>query len=184
MSKLLEDQDRLPRDHFQFCPRCDSDQISKPADGPYLRCANCEFTLFFNPSVAVGALMKDKRGKLFFIRRAKDPHRGKLGLPGGFIDYEETAEEACLREVKEEIGIDCEVSRYICSSPNVYRYKEVTYLVLDFFYECLAPDDVNFKIDPGEVDELVFLSPEDLNLDDIAFPSMRFAVSYYLQNFV
>ena len=47
---------------------------------------------FFGPFVAVGGLVINDKGQLLMVRRAKDPGKGKLGLPGGFIDAGEAVE--------------------------------------------------------------------------------------------
>lgn len=57
------------------------------------------------PSVTVDAIMI-KEGEILLIRRGKEPFAGLWALPGGFIDYGESAEVAVLREVKEETNMD------------------------------------------------------------------------------
>ena len=43
---------------------------------------------------------------VILISRGFEPHRGWYALPGGFVDIGETIEEACVREVREEIGLN------------------------------------------------------------------------------
>jgi len=43
--------------------------------------------------------------KLLLIRRAADPFKGCYALPGGFVDMQETLEEAARRELKEETSL-------------------------------------------------------------------------------
>ena len=45
---------------------------------------------------------------MLMIRRGGDPFRGKLALPGGFVDDGETVEQAALRELEEETGVALE----------------------------------------------------------------------------
>lgn len=48
-----------------------------------------------------------RRGeKVLFVIRKYPPFEGMLALPGGFVEADETAEQAAIRELKEETGID------------------------------------------------------------------------------
>src|ERR1700756_2845630 len=55
-----------------------------------------------------GAVVRD--GQLLLVRRASRHGRGNWQLPGGFIEPDETIEQAVIREVKEETGVDAEVN--------------------------------------------------------------------------
>jgi len=55
-------------------------------------------------STAVDGLVV-REGKILLIKRGKNPEKGKWAIPGGYIERDETVEEACLREVLEETGI-------------------------------------------------------------------------------
>lgn len=48
-------------------------------------------------------------GKIVSIRRGHEPFKGLLALPGGFVEADETVEEAVIREAKEETGLDIEL---------------------------------------------------------------------------
>jgi mutator protein MutT len=53
---------------------------------------------------AYGLLINEE--KIVLIKKANGPYTGKLDLPGGIIEYGETPEQALIREIKEEVGID------------------------------------------------------------------------------
>lgn len=60
------------------------------------------------PALTVDALLFVRNGenmRLLMIRRANEPFKNKWALPGGFMDMNETLEEACRRELQEETGI-------------------------------------------------------------------------------
>ena len=70
------------------------------------QCTTCGFVYYFNPSSAVACFIRNSKGELLLVRRAKEPAKGTLDLPGGFVDMYESAEDAAHREVKEETGLD------------------------------------------------------------------------------
>lgn len=57
-------------------------------------------------AVVVRKHQNDDFHDILLIRRAHDPFKHKLALPGGFVDYNEDPQVGCLRELKEECGLD------------------------------------------------------------------------------
>ncbi len=49
--------------------------------------------------------IRDNQLKLLLIRRAYSPHKGKWALPGGFVNMNESLDEAASRELLEETGV-------------------------------------------------------------------------------
>ena len=54
-----------------------------------------------------GLIVED--GKVLLILRGHNSHKGRWAMIGGYLDWDETVEEAVVREVKEEIGVDTEI---------------------------------------------------------------------------
>ena len=93
-----------PLSQFKYCPKCGSIHFEINNEKSK-RCTDCRFVYYFNPSAATVALIMNEQNELLVCRRAKDPAKGTLDLPGGFIDMAETGEEGVRREVKEETGL-------------------------------------------------------------------------------
>ena len=90
-----------PLDLFQYCPECGSSHFEVNNEKSK-KCTDCGFVYYFNPSSATVALILNDQNELLVCRRAKEPAKGTLDLPGGFIDMNETGEEGVAREVLEE----------------------------------------------------------------------------------
>lgn len=70
-----------------------------------------------NPSLAADAACVrtiDGRKQILLITRAMQPSRGRLALPGGFVDYNEDPEDAAIRELEEECGISGSIIDVVC----------------------------------------------------------------------
>jgi len=158
------------------CPRCGAPGTA--AVSPF-RCAACAFTLFANPAVGVGIFAADAAGRVLFVRRARDPGQGLLGIPGGFIDAGETAEGALAREIREEVGGRLEAMRFLCTAANRYAFAGVTYDVCDLFFAGTIAGDL--QADPDEVSACVWLRPDEVRPEMMAFPSTRAAWARYLK---
>lgn len=60
------------------------------------------------PHLAVRAFIQDNEGKILILKRAVNDAYGDLWcLPGGKVDYGQTAEEAIVREIQEETALEC-----------------------------------------------------------------------------
>ncbi len=170
-----------PLDQFKYCPKCGSSHF-EINNIKSKRCLNCGFVYYFNSSAATVAFILNDNNELLICRRAKEPAKGTLDLPGGFIDLYETGEEGVAREVKEETGLDVVSIDYIFSIPNIYEYSGFTVHTLDMFFVCkvkdtsklLAEDDVadSFFLPLNEID------PDQFGLKSIKEGIIRFLNAY------
>lgn len=90
---------------------------------------------------AVTAAIFDDAGKVLLTRRADDLiFGGQWCLPGGHLEVGERWDQVCVREVKEEVGLDVAVVRLvgIYSDPAVYWYpaRDGTFQMLLALFEC------------------------------------------------
>jgi len=169
---------------FDFCPRCGGKNIHN-INMRRWQCDDCGFVLYHNVAASVAVIITDKSGAVLFEVRAKEPKRGMLCLPGGFVEPGETLEIACVRECREEIGVEPINLRYMASFPNVYEYKGIVYKTCDAFFTAVMPDDTDFNLQKTEVTQIqkhVIKNKQDLASLPIAFDSAYNALVYWLTN--
>ena len=121
------------------------------------------------------------KGELLVARRAKEPAKGTLDLPGGFVDNCENAEQGMVREIREETGltIGTDHVKYLFSIPNVYHYSGMDIHTLDFFFLCRV-DDVEVKA-ADDAAELTWLPLREVYVERFGLRSIREAVHRFLQ---
>lgn len=145
-----------------------------------MRCASCGFVLYVNPSAATAAFIMNDRGELLVCRRAKEPAKGTLDLPGGFVDGNETGEEAIAREIKEEVNGEVTEATYLFSLPNLYEYSGLTIPTLDLFFACRLADDRHLQAD-DDVAAFRFMPLSDIDPQRFGLQSIRRAVKRFLE---
>ena len=160
-----------PVNVLKFCPRCGSAKF--PATGSRsFKCADCSFNYFVNSSAAVAVLLFNEKGELLLTRRAIEPHKGKLDLPGGFIDPMETAEQAAIREIQEELGITVHSLKYFCSYPNEYVFSGYSVFTLDVAFLAKTERMDQMKA-MDDISAFEFYKPKDVDLEELPSISMK-----------
>lgn len=162
---------------FKFCSDCGSNELTAKSDREFV-CAACGFRHFITPIPAAVALILDEEGRVLVIRRAHEPGYGKLGLPGGVIEPEETGEMAAARETREEVGIDLPASAftYYLALNNRYPFQGFTWPTLDLFYVARVRDFSGVAADAAEVSECLICKLDEVPLEEFAFWSNAEAV--------
>ncbi|MBE6255242.1 MAG: NUDIX domain-containing protein [Prevotella sp.] len=166
---------------FRFCPKCGSPRFVEHNDKSK-HCEACGFTYYINPSAATVALIVNDQGEWLCVRRAKEPAKGTLDLPGGFSDLYETSEEGVIREVKEETGLDVAAVEYLFSIPNQYVYSGFTVHTMDMFYRCRV-NSCEGAHAADDASELLWLRPEAIRPEDFGLLSIRKGVGHLLRLF-
>lgn len=150
-----------PLSQFKYCPKCGSNHFVEN-NFKSKRCEDCGFIYYFNSCSSTIAIIINDNKELLVATRAHEPAKGTLDLPGGFVDMEETGEEAVAREVKEETGLGVETVSYLFSIPNKYVYSGFEVQTLDLVYRCFVKNAENLKAE-DDVAKLEFIKISELN---------------------
>lgn len=156
---------------FRFCPACGTSLADEDRDHGR-RCPRCDRSWYRNMAPTAGAAIVHD-GRALATIRARDPAKGKLDVPGGFLGPDEHPVDALKREVKEEldIEIDADVTDVVSMVPHAYGDGGDMVLALGFRARWVsgaprAGDDVaDFKwLTLEELDDAEFAWPHDRDL--------------------
>lgn len=167
-----------PLSQFKFCPKCGSPHFEEH-NFKSKQCADCGFTYYFNSSASTVALILNEKQELLVCRRAKEPAKGTLDLPGGFIDMAETGEEGVAREVKEETGLTVVKAEYLFTLPNIYVYSGFPVHTLDLFFRCTVSSSAHLEA-MDDAAEVFFLPLKDIHPEEFGLDSIRKGVTMFL----
>ena len=168
-----------PLELFKYCPRCGSSHFEERNEKAK-KCTDCGFVYYFNPSAATVAFILNPQRELLVCRRAKEPAKGTLDLPGGFLDMYETAEDGVGREVKEETGLCVSKTSYLFSLPNTYLYSGFLVHTLDMFFLCLVDDCTSVKA-MDDVAETCWMPLNEICPSDFGLHSVQKGIIRFLK---
>ncbi|MGQ9572992.1 MAG: NUDIX hydrolase [Dehalococcoidia bacterium] len=164
----------LPR----FCPNCGghlSERLLETEERPRLVCDQCQRILYLNPKVVAGAII-ERGGRLLLLRRSIEPRSGTWTFPAGYMEVDETAEEAAAREVEEEVGLKVKPGPLV----GVYsRPAPETPGLLVVVFQGLRPKG---RVKIGhEVLAARWFPLHAIPWDELSFPTTRWALDDWLR---
>ncbi len=142
-------------------------RIPEGDDRPRLVCRDCGFINYENPKVVVGSVATWE-DRILLCRRAIEPRRGYWTLPAGYLEQKETAAAGAEREAWEEAGAKLIIDQLLA----VYSILHISQIQLIFRAELASPD----LAAGAETLELDLFTWQSIPWDDLAFPSVRWAL--------
>jgi NADH pyrophosphatase NudC (nudix superfamily) len=129
---------------MKYCSECGNKLSPKLIDG-YTRyvCVNqaCNYVFWNNPIPVVAALVK-RNGKYIIARNADWPI-GMFSVITGYLEAKESPEDATLREVSEELGLDGTIKRHIGN----YSFYKKNQIILCYEVEATGRVALNDELD-------------------------------------
>ncbi|HMJ13777.1 MAG TPA: NUDIX hydrolase [Polyangiaceae bacterium] len=137
---------------------------------PRLVCADCGFIHYENPKVVVGSLCTHE-DKILLCRRAIEPRLGYWTLPAGFLELGETTIDGAKREAREEAcaAIDIYALLAVYNIPRISQVQLIYLARLEGGRAAAGP----------ESQEVGLFAWDDIPWQDIAFPSVHWALHHY-----
>ena len=129
-------------------------------------------------SVGVGGVVVCD-GRILLVRKKTGPYSGIWSLPGGYIEYNEMIDQAIIREIKEETGVNAIAHEIILIRQKILRDKGENSLYIVFR---MSTRDLNPKADGIEIKEARYFHRDDIVSLDPMLPLCRLAVKKIFNN--
>lgn len=107
---------------YRYCPAC-ATPLERPDSEDSPSCPSCGRTWYRNPVPTTGCLIL-RNGRGLVTIRARDPHKGRADLTGGFLELDEDPITGLKREVREELGVEIDVSLEDLVHVVPHRYED------------------------------------------------------------
>lgn len=117
------------------------------------------------PSLTTDVFIFDDDFNFILIKRKNNPYKDYWALPGGFVEYGESVENAAIREAKEETNIDVELKELV----NVYSEPNRDPRGHTITIAYIAKGNINNRKADSDAKEIGVFSCEKLNEINIAF---------------
>lgn len=136
-------------------------------------CDTCGFVAYSNPKVVVGSVVVEQ-GRVLLCRRAIEPRHGFWTLPAGYLEHGETLEQGAAREAFEEAGAALRFDGVLA----IYSISRIGQIQVLFRAGFDGP--AHFAAGVESLDVRLF-SWDEIPWDDLAFPSVRWALHAWRQ---
>jgi 8-oxo-dGTP diphosphatase len=160
----------------KFCPRCGSELRFGAVEGEDRHrssCPSCGHISYVNPRLVVTALPITHDGRLILLRRGIEPGRGAWAQPGGFLEVDESVDEAAVRETREETGLEVQPGEIV----GLYTRLEAAVVVLVFEARIIG----GTAAPTPEALEIQAFAPGEIPWSGLAFKTTYWALVDWLE---
>jgi len=161
--------------NLNFCSRCGSALVFGVVEGEdreRLACGACGHIVYVNPRLVVTVLPITDAGEIVLIRRGIEPGKGWWAQPGGFLEVDETVNQAAIRETLEETGLLVEPGDLV----GIYTRLEAAVVTLAFEARIVGGS----AAPTPEALEVAAFAPEQIPWSEIAFSTTTWALRDWL----
>lgn len=135
-----------------------------------LVCGDCGWIHYVNPKIVVGAVIGHE-GRILLCRRAIEPRRGFWTIPAGYMEERETSEAGAMREAQEEACAEIAIDQLLA----VYNIPRISQVQLIYRAQLAKPE---IAAGPESL-EVGLFDWSDIPWDELAFPSVHWALGHY-----
>jgi ADP-ribose pyrophosphatase YjhB (NUDIX family) len=161
---------------LNFCSACGAPLRFGQVDGEdrhRLSCAACGHIAYVNPRLVVTTLPIDDSGEIILLRRGIEPGIGLWAQPGGFLEVDETVNQAAIRETYEETGLLVEPGEIV----GLYTRLEAAVVTLVFEARVVG----GTAAPTPEALEIAAFSPDAIPWSTLAFATTTWALRDWLR---
>jgi len=160
----------------KYCSRCRARLVRKIPEGDNLTrfvCEKCQTIHYQNPKIIAGCLPVWE-DKILLCKRAIEPRYGFWTLPAGFMENNETVEQAAMRETWEEAHAKVE-------QLSIYTVISLSRISQVYIMFRANLQDLTFAPSSESLDVQLF-TQDKIPWDCLAFPVIRWILEYYFQD--
>lgn len=162
--------------NLNFCSSCGGSLRFGFIDGEdreRLACADCGHIAYVNPRLVVTTLPITEAGEIVLLRRGIEPGRGAWAQPGGFLEVDETVNQAAIRETWEETRLIVEPGEIV----GLYTRLEAAVVTIAFEARIVG----GTAAPTPEALEIQAFAPEVIPWSGVAFKTTTWAIRDWLR---
>ncbi|MCK4865708.1 MAG: NUDIX hydrolase [Gammaproteobacteria bacterium] len=161
---------------MKFCSECGNTVVHRIPEGdnlPRFICEHCDIIHYQNPKLIVGCLPVWNE-QVLLCKRAIEPSYGLWTLPAGFMENQESLEEAALRESREEANANLDIQ-------NIYSVISLPHINQIYVLYRAKLLDLDFYAGSESLDVQLF-NEADIPWEQLAFKTIERTLKQYFED--